>query len=47
MSDDRHLKEIEASLRDIRQLHPRFVANIEPKSGSWLGCPRCDVGWDN
>jgi hypothetical protein len=29
MSDDRQLKQIEASLRDIRELHPRFEATIE------------------
>jgi hypothetical protein len=29
MSDERHLKQIEASLRDIRQLHPRFETTIE------------------
>jgi hypothetical protein len=29
MSDDRQLKQIEPSLRDIRELHPRFEATIE------------------
>jgi hypothetical protein len=25
----------------------RLMETDDPKSGSWLGCPLCDAGWDN
>ena len=29
-------------------LHAKAKAEAGyPKSGSWLGCPLCDAGWDN
>ena len=30
-------------------LRSHWLANsvFHPKSGSWLGCPTCDMGWNN
>ena len=34
-------------LRGSHDVNDRVGESIDPKSGSWLGCPLCDAGWNN